>query len=520
MTVSLRIGRYEVGEFIARGAHGSVCRVTDPDDGSPLVAKLYPPTGAPDPDELARWHQEFGAEVERLRGYGQDMLRIAGAGRTGDLAWVVTEPPRGEFLSDLLGDESLPIELGLELLRRIAAALDAMHAEGLVHRGLKPSNIIVRNDGSIRFADTLLLGRFAEAIMAGSLPLERVTCVSPEVVLGYRQRAASNQYVLAVIAHRTLTGRWPYAEERSVDYAYATVYGAPAAASSAHTGLPVAIDPVLHRALSKEPDDRYATCAEFIATLDEALTAVDTAPAPDVSESEPIAPIESAALPPDSEEPRLEWFTPAKRTFEIVAEPVPESMAPLRAVGESELEIAAEVDVRADPDTVAEPDFVSASTTVAPPAVLETPDDHVAALPPGYSLRPSLGQRMLGMGRRLRDLVAGLVGRGGRRTPDHLMREAYLEDWRGDAAQSVEIQGDWSDPITPEWSLNVEPAVPGWLRVDGRYAGPAPAEITIPGRPGARVLVELMRDGAIVDSTELRLHPLMDKTWAPGKPEA
>ena len=61
----------------------------------------------------------------------------------------------------------------------------------------------------------------------------------------------------------------------------------------------------------------------------------------------------------------------------------------------------------------------------------------------------------------------------------------------------------------------MHPAKPGWLRVDGRYAGPAPAEISILGRSGKRVRVELMRDGVAVAMTELKLHPLMDKTWEP-----
>jgi len=250
MTLPMRIGPYEAGEFVARDAHASVCRVVDPTDGRALTAKLYAPTGGPDAQVLSRWHDEFADEARRLRGHGRDLVPIEASGRAGDMAWVVMDIPPGEFLEAVLGEQSIPVDRVRALVGGMAAALDRLHSAGLVHRSLKPSNVVITDDGCIFFMDTLLLGRFAEAVIAGALSLDRVTCVAPEAVLGYRQRAASNQYSLAVMAYRALTGVWPHAAGNSIDYAYACVYKDVPAPSSRRASIPPEVDAIIARALA------------------------------------------------------------------------------------------------------------------------------------------------------------------------------------------------------------------------------------------------------------------------------
>ena len=541
MTQPLKIGPYEAGKFVARDAHASVCRVIDPRDGRTLTAKMYSPTGGPDPRVLSRWHEEFADEVRHLRRHGSDLVPIEAAGRAGDLAWVVMDVPKGDFLSTLLGDQPLADDRALAILGRMAAALDRLHAAGLVHRSLKPSNVIVTDNGATLFLDTLLLGRFAEAVVAGALSLDRVTCAAPEVVLGYRQRAASNQYSLAVLAHRALTGVWPHMAGNSIDYAYATVYQEAVAPSSHRASLPAQVDAVVARGLAKESEDRYATCTEFVSALDAALRQSGL---PDAMETvEPVVNDEAAATHP---EPLLEWFESPTTVLELVPEPPSTPPAPLRAV-RVEAPRPEPVKMRAVPmpqeaePEVAEPvtpdaeatDVVSSTPEVtgverggaedrAEPADVILPEpleqSQDAAVTTDTPASRPLKRRLGGWAQGVRGLLWRLVPRvGGRRVPDHLMREAYLADWRGDAARSGGSTEEWSDPITPEWALAVLPTTPGWLRVDGRYAGPAPAEISIPGRSGKRVRVELMRDGVAVATTELKLHPLMDKTWEPNE---
>jgi len=226
------------------------------------------------------------------------------------------------------------------------------------------------------------------------------------------------------------------------------------------------------------------------------------------------------------QEPPLEWFEPPTAVLELVPEPLLEPPPPLRAVSEYEQVfepmVGLEVELVADDETevseVAEPAEEAGLSAVAerPEVVMPDPPelDEFVAAPLYLPRRPSMQQRVRG----LRERALSLLGRssaGGRRVPDHLKREAYLADWRDDATRARGGTLEWSDPLTPEWSLTVQPARAGWLRVDGRYAGLAPAEISIVGPAGKRVLVELMRDGVAVATTELKLDPLMAKIWEP-----
>ena len=531
MTHPLRIGPYEAGEFVAGDAHASVYRVVDPEDGRALTAKLYTPTGGPDASLLSRWHKEFADEVKRLQRHGRDLVSIEATGRAIDLAWVVMNVPAGEFLVGILGEQPVPTDTARAILGSMASALDRLHTAGLVHRSLKPSNVVIAGDGSVFFMDTLLLGRFAEAVLAGSMPLGRVRCAAPEVVLGYRQRPASNQYSLAVMACRALTGAWPYAAGNAIDYAYACVYQDALAPSSLRAGIPPEVDAIIGRALAKEPDDRYPTCTAFVDELDAVL-----------QQCEPSNEGERVAARP-AEEVAPEWLGPASAVLELVAEPLPQAPPPLGPVRErqglhepvSSLPTAEGVNLdkrefRAE--SLADEPSASTSRAADPedierapggrvePREVVLPDAHefeeLVAAPMNLPVRRSVGRGLRGLGVGILKVLGMLVARArGRRISAHFMREACLADWRSNAARSNSALPEWPGSITPEWSFTVTPAKPGWLRVDGRYAGPAPAEISISGPAGKRVLVELMRDGVAVAETELKLHPLMETTWEP-----
>ena len=585
MNEAFLIGPYEAREFFARAPHGSVCRVDDPTDGETLLARLYAPTGNPDPVQLSGWHEEFAAGIARWQAHGRNIVGIRDLGRAGDLAWIVRDEVEGSFLEDALDGEAMSPGEALDMLGRLAEALDDIHEAGLVHRSLKPSNVVLAADGEILFVDTVVLGRVSEAVLAGNLPLDRIAYVAPETVLGYRQRAAANRYTLAAIAYRMLTGCLPHAETSPVDYAYACVYTAHVAPSTHDTALD-AIDGVMARALDKEPDDRYPTAAEFVAELRAALPAAEPAPSQDAEEQEPEhlaeaalatlplapEPMDAAATapfpfivpepPPDEAEtltpaPRragaqaldeveIEWFEDDAPVFELVAEPVPAEPEPLREVPDFEAEddaaegfrggdtepreaVATERDApleATEPGAALEPakpdvalDAAEPRTrpepTPAPNPVVESPE--IADLPPGLR-----GGRRGGLWSNLRrslsrwgGTVSNRVGTGLGRAPDHMMREAYLADWRARTPVGQAVAAEADDPVAPEWSLRVETDEPAWLRVEGRYAGPAPADITIQGRAGQEVRVEVMRDGACVAEQEVKLHPLMPKVWAP-----
>ncbi|NKB88258.1 MAG: protein kinase [Acidobacteria bacterium] len=468
-------------------AHGGVCSVRAPSESRPLRARMYSPTGAPTTEQLDRWFSEFEEDVRRHRASSPHIVPICRSGRAGDHAWVVSEELPACALSELIARQALPPDFAMELLTEIAVALDTLHANDLVHRALRPETVLVTEDGEIRFADTLLLGRSAEAVMASSFSIEEMACVAPEVVLGLRQRAASNQYSLAAMGYRILTGAWPHTATTATEYAYATVYGEPATLSSQEPGLPEGWDVVFARALATEPDDRYSNCAQLVAALR-------------------VVANDELNVPPASAEPVLQWFRPGHQVFEIKPQPpLEEADAPRPAL--TSVPDPDPVEPEPEPEPLRLPvSDVSTDTPEPRPVTMPDPMSSAEALaaPTSPRMRDRIGR-----------FLSYLRGRSPERVPAHMMREAYLAEWRGNAEQSTLDEQEWGERVVPQWDFSVQVERAGWLRVDGRYAGPAPAEVTVAGRAGDEVLVELMRDGAVVDSTSLKLHPMMDKTWRP-----
>lgn len=187
----------------------------------------------------------------------------------------------------------------LEALTQVAGALDVVHRAGIVHCDVKPSNILVFKDfsrGGAVLTDFAVAHSLAEDMSRrlsrdpGSLtldPAKRITrqpgdrpatvqaslpYAPPEVLLGRLPSAASDEYALACTAVELITGDPPFVTSTPVALMYAQVHKAPRKLSRRRPGIPPAFDSVMGKALAKNPELRYETCAEFIAALRKALT--------------------------------------------------------------------------------------------------------------------------------------------------------------------------------------------------------------------------------------------------------
>jgi serine/threonine-protein kinase len=212
---------------------------------------------------------------------------------------IVMEYLPGGTLADRMRQGRIAPALALTWLEQAARALDAAHAAGVVHRDVKPANLMISADGDIHVTD------FGIARIAGDASLTSVGTVlgtsgymSPEQATGGRATAASDRYALAVVAFESLTGRRPYTAETFAEEAAAHATAPIPAATSVDRSLPPAIDAVLTRGLAKDPDARYRSCAEMVSALRTAfsenagttmraaqpvappVTAVGTAPSP------------------------------------------------------------------------------------------------------------------------------------------------------------------------------------------------------------------------------------------------
>ena len=200
------------------------------------------------------------------------VLSVYEAGESQHGLFVAMAKVEGPSLRDLLASQELEPAAGLDILEAVAEALDAAHRQGLVHRNLKPENILVPPDGDA------VLGDFGSArpldgrmlVKGGSRGGEH-NYISPEQARGEPATERSDLYALGAVLFETLAGSEPYQRGSAKAVVYAHLYRPVPVASERDPRLPEEIDVVLQRAMAKEPDDRYASASELVAAARAAL---------------------------------------------------------------------------------------------------------------------------------------------------------------------------------------------------------------------------------------------------------
>jgi serine/threonine protein kinase len=255
--------RYRRPTRIGYGGMGEIFRAEDEELGRTVAIKLLAERYARDESLRARFTREALAAA-RLSGE-QGTVTIFDVGEWHGRPFIVMELLGGGSLEDRLRGGAPPVDDALTWIDQAAAALDAAHRRGVVHRDVKPGNLLLDLDGDVRVAD------FGIASAAGlhSLTLTGTVLgtagyLAPEQARGKRATPPSDRYALAVVAYELLTGRRPFETE------------SPTAEAAAHVQAEVPsispqLDPVFRRALAKDPRDRFETASDFAAALREAL---------------------------------------------------------------------------------------------------------------------------------------------------------------------------------------------------------------------------------------------------------
>jgi serine/threonine-protein kinase len=243
---------------------GDIYRATDSTLDRTVAVKILAGRYAQDLSVRERFTREALAAA-RLSGE-PDTVTIYDVGEHNERPYIVMEYLGGGSLDDVLRREGAQTpQRVLTWLEQAARALDAAHASGVVHRDVKPANLMLDAEANVHVAD------FGIASAAGMDSLTMTGTVlgtagylSPEQAQGERASPASDRYALAVVAFELLTGRRPFESESPTAEATAHV-NAPVPSVSSWDGMPRELDPVFERALAKDPSARFATCADFVA---------------------------------------------------------------------------------------------------------------------------------------------------------------------------------------------------------------------------------------------------------------
>ena len=251
---------------------GEIYHATDELLGRVVAVKVLAERYAEDPGVRERFTREALAAA-RLSGR-PNVVTIFDVGESEGRPFIVMEYLGGGSLEDRVRAGRIAPGQALDWLEQAAAALDAAHAEGVVHRDVKPANLLLDGADNVHVAD------FGIASAAGMDSLTKTGTVigtaaylSPEQALGSRAAPASDRYALAVVAWELLTGRRPFGGDTPAAEAAAHVHADVPPIASQNAGLPEKLDAVFSRALAKDPAARYPSAAEFVAGLRDAVHA-------------------------------------------------------------------------------------------------------------------------------------------------------------------------------------------------------------------------------------------------------
>ncbi len=261
--------RYEVMQVLGRGGFATVYLARDRELARDVALKVLHPDLV-DSAALARLKRE--AAVARQVSE-RSLVRIYDFGRDGDIAYLAMEFVEGETLAQALDRAgSLPIELAVSIGRSMLHALRALHEAGIVHRDVKPSNILLPLSGHAKLGDLGLIHRLESgetiATEADEI-LGTLEYLAPEQLRGDDATPSSDLFALGVVLYEALAGRPPFSSGDSVATALSRLSTRPRELTRVRSGVPAWLARIVHRLLEREPGKRYRSASAALHDLDE-----------------------------------------------------------------------------------------------------------------------------------------------------------------------------------------------------------------------------------------------------------
>ncbi|TML17850.1 MAG: serine/threonine protein kinase [Actinobacteria bacterium] len=263
--IGTELGGYRIIEPLGQGATSVVYLAEHVRLGRAAALKLLAPAlGEADFRERFLRESQLAASLDH-----PNIVPVYDAGEVDGLLYIAMASVEGRDLKTLLAEEGpLPLRRALRIVGQVGSALDAAHGRGLVHRDVKPANVLVAADDRTYLSDFGVVKDLASngTTRTGGF-VGTIEYSAPEQIEGREVDARTDVYALACVLYESLTGTPPFHRSSEVAVLNAHLHAAPPKLTRALPEIPVAVESVIAKALSKSPLDRYGSCGEFVAAL-------------------------------------------------------------------------------------------------------------------------------------------------------------------------------------------------------------------------------------------------------------
>src|SRR2546422_8694816 len=257
---------YRILQKLGVGGQGTVYKATDTKLGRTVVVKVLPPELTVKEANLKRFEREarLASSLDH-----PNICTIFDMDEADGLHFIAMQYVEGRNVRQLVNGRPLELESALRIAIQVADALSVAHARGIIHRDIKSGNIMVTDAGQVKILDFGLAKLLDETEAATSgihqtqlteigVPYGTATYAAPEQARGDRVDARADIFSTGVLLYEMLTGTWPFQGKTSIDVRHSVLYDTPRPlAEMRRDPLPARLQPILDRAIAKDPRDRY-----------------------------------------------------------------------------------------------------------------------------------------------------------------------------------------------------------------------------------------------------------------------
>lgn len=270
-----KIGRYTILGILGKGGMGIVYKALDPEIEREVAIKTIRFDTLVDGTEKDEVMTRFIREAKAAgRLSHSNIITIYDVCREKDTTYIVMQYVEGQSLQGLInsGKKFSPQEI-IELMTPLCDCLDYAHASGIVHRDIKPGNILIDKSGKPYLADFGVARIETSTLTQSGTTVGTLSYMSPEQIKGQTVDSRSDIFALGVILYELLAGKKPFAGDNLSTIVYKIVHEEPERITAVNKNLPPGYEMVIHKALAKNPEDRYQSCRQIIVELKNALLA-------------------------------------------------------------------------------------------------------------------------------------------------------------------------------------------------------------------------------------------------------